>query len=109
MKYTVAVVDNKVVGVMTCVKCRNEKYKDFGEIQSLYVLKEYQGQGLGRSLIEEGKKLLKHQGYKEMIIECLKENPSCLFYKVMGGKEIEVIDSYTANQTLQCSVFNYQL
>lgn len=109
MKYSVVVINNKVVGVMTCINCRNEKYKDFGEIQSLYVLKEYQGQGIGKALIEEGKRLLKQKGYNEMIIECLKENPSCLFYKAMGGKEMEVIDSCIANQILQSAVFYFQI
>ena len=36
----VSIVDNKVVGFVSYGKSRNEKYKNYGEINAIYVLKE---------------------------------------------------------------------
>lgn len=40
--FYVAEVDNKIVGVLTYGKSRNDNYSSCGEINAIYVLSDYQ-------------------------------------------------------------------
>lgn len=63
------------------------------EIILLYVLKDFQGQGIGRKFFEISKDFLKRKGFDEFIISCNKYNKSAqLFYEKMGGEIIFVDD-----------------
>jgi len=58
-----------------------------GELYVLYLLKEAQGQGLGRQLFEKGRHNLIVNGIKDMYLWVFKDNPALAFYQHMGGKE----------------------
>ncbi|MGL5415508.1 MAG: GNAT family N-acetyltransferase [Clostridium sp.] len=66
-------------------KSRNELFADSAEINALYVLAGFQGEGIGRELLLEAMKNLKDMGYSSIIINCLQGNPAIEFYKKMGG------------------------
>ena len=81
----------KIVGFMTCGK----PYKPFRhyeqEIGLLYILKEYQRQGIGRGFFDVARKQVKKNGYKEFIVSVNSQNSNAIqFYRSMGG---EVIDT----------------
>lgn len=78
-------VDKKVVGFVNYGQSSDPDYPNCGEIIALYILSKYQGYGLGRLLVEEAKKELKKLGYNQMIIACLKGNPTNTFYEHIGG------------------------
>ena len=87
--YFVATVDDTVVGFTAfCSPCRNPDYADSGEIGALYCLKGYNGYGIGRALFEAAVKELVQRGYKTMIIDCLRGNPTLGFYEHLGGKVV---------------------
>ncbi len=87
--YIVATVDDTVVGFTAlCSPCRNPDYSDSGEIGALYCLKGYNGYGIGRALFEAAVKELVQRGYKTMIIDCLRGNPTLGFYEHLGGKVV---------------------
>lgn len=82
-------IDGKVVGFANYGKATDEEYSHCGEIFALYIISQYKGNGLGRKLVEEATSELKKMGYNEMLISCLKGNPSNEFYKHIGGKYIK--------------------
>lgn len=84
----VAEVDGKVVGMLGYGKSRNENYSDSGEIYSIYVLKDYQGFGIGKKLFMTGIKTLIDQGYDSMILNVLEGNKTLHFYEKYGGKNV---------------------
>lgn len=86
--FIVAVVDNTVVGFCTYGKARNGNFKNSGEIFALYVLKGFQGMGIGKTLFLAGVKELLSRGNISMIVNCLHDNPALRFYKRMGGEII---------------------
>ena len=87
--YFVATVDDTVVGFTAfCSPCRNPDYADSVEIGALYCLKGYNGYGIGRALFEAAVKELVQRGYKTMIIDCLRGNPTLGFYEHLGGKVV---------------------
>lgn len=68
---------------------RTGEYKDYkGEMYSIYILKNYQGQGVGRQLIHAVVCELIELGLHSMIVWVLKDNTSCHFYEKMGGKTV---------------------
>ena len=91
-KYFVAIHDGKVVGIMTAEKQSDETYKDYGEIGAIYVLKDYQGLGIGKNLFKIGFETLKSFGYKKAKLECLEGNKTINFYKKYLGKIDKTFD-----------------
>ena len=86
----VATNNNCIVGFMTCGK----PYKPFRhyeqEIGLLYILKEYQRQGIGRGFWDIARKQVKETGYEEFIVAVNSKNANAIsFYISMGGKIID--------------------
>ena len=90
--YYVAEIDNKVIGILHYKESQNEKYRDYGYLESIYVLEKYQGQGIGKELFKIAINGLKELGYNKMYLECLQGNKTINFYKKYSGKIIETID-----------------
>lgn len=85
----VAVDNNKIVGCMTC----GRPYKPFlhyqQEIGLLYILKEYQRQGIGKAFFDIARSQVRASGYSEFFVSVNKQNLNALrFYTSMGGKVI---------------------
>jgi len=83
----VACDNEQIVGFMTCGK----PYRPFGEygqeIGLLYILKEYQRQGIGKEFFCIARKLVAERGYKEFFLSVNKKNYDAQkFYLVMGGE-----------------------
>ena len=90
----VAIKDKKIVGIVSFGKAKSiDNGKKTGQIYSLYVLKEYQRQGIGKKLFLEAKNALNKQGYKKIIVTCIVQNPANEFYKKIGGEKIDTIKS----------------
>jgi GNAT superfamily N-acetyltransferase len=106
-KIYVASVDGKVVGIAIYGNARDDKYAGRGELYALYVLDEYQNMGIGRRLINAVKNDFCQNGYKNFIIACLSENPSCRFYEKMGGKKIDEKFCAIGGKNYKESIFDY--
>lgn len=59
-----------------------------GEVHTLYVLPDWQEQGLGRALLCGGFRALKRAGFASAFVWVLAQNPSRFFYEAMGGRQI---------------------
>jgi L-amino acid N-acyltransferase YncA len=92
----VAEDDNgQIIGFADGGSERTGDYKEFkGEMYSIYILKSYQGRGIGKRLIKAVVNELLKQDLNSMIVWVLKDNNSCNFYEKMGGK---VVDSKTVD------------
>lgn len=79
-------IDNKIVGFVKYSESKDKNFPGHGEINALYLLKEYKGKGYGKILFDKAKQELENMGYFKIIVGCLEENNSNEFYKHMGGK-----------------------
>lgn len=80
---------NKLIGYMDFgIPIR--PFKDYKqEIGLLYILKEYQGKGIGTELFDIAYNGIKSGGYKEFFVSCNKYNILAhKFYEKMGGIQI---------------------
>ncbi|MFE4523707.1 GNAT family N-acetyltransferase [Cytobacillus firmus] len=100
--------EGKNVGFSSGGKERSGKYKEYqGELSSIYILKEFQGQGIGKSLAKPVIKELGKLGINTMFVFVLEDNNSRLFYEAMGGKIIDKIEVEIAGKKLNELVYGW--
>ncbi len=91
----------EIVGFSTARRTRNNPLGD-GEIETLYVLDDYKGNGFGRSLLGASALYLAELGCASAFVWVLRENPARYFYAHLGGKQIaQSISRVGGNQTPQ--------
>lgn len=76
----------EIVGFATGGKSRSTEYPYDGELYAIYLLEEYQQQGIGRRLINSISNELKLLNYQSMIVWVLRDNPSKQAYEKLGAK-----------------------
>jgi ribosomal protein S18 acetylase RimI-like enzyme len=86
--FLVAECGRSIVGACVFGASRNEHYADAGELFALYVLKGFQGAGVGRTLFAAGRRELAKDGRRSVIVNCLAGNPALGFYQKMGGSVV---------------------
>ena len=92
----VVTADQKIVGVCTYGPARRPKYNGLGEVYSLYVLPEYQHQGIGQKLFQRALDIL-NQEFQDIYLIVLKNNlASRAFYELFG---FQSTDDLIADQT----------
>lgn len=101
--------DEVPVGVFSVCNSREEKYKAAGELACLYLLNKAKGSGYGRIMFEYAVNELKKAGHTNMVIFCLKDNPTNEFYKHMGGKLLFSKDRNIGGSDLIENVYYYDI
>ena len=91
-KYIVAKDDDRVIGILVYGYSKEEKYKEYGHLDAIYVLKDYQGLGVGKELFKIAVSGLIEMGYSKMQLECMQGNNTLNFYKKYLGVVNETID-----------------
>jgi GNAT superfamily N-acetyltransferase len=78
--------EGRIVGFVDGGKERSHPEKGIGEIYAIYLLKEFQMQGIGRKLFEAARQSLIEAGMKSMVVWVLDNSPNKRFYLSTGGK-----------------------
>lgn len=84
--HLVLLVDNNIVGFVGYSKARDQDLTDeYSEIQGIYILKEYHGNGFGRGLLTNAVTELNVKGFKKIILWVLDTNIKAIsFYERFG-------------------------
>lgn len=85
----VAEVGNEIVGFASGGKGRDPINGIEGELYAIYILKEYQGSGIGKALFQTIVQYLLSREIKSMFVWVLKDNPSRGFYIGLGGQKLK--------------------
>lgn len=87
----VACAQDKIIGFCDFGESRHPKFA-IGEIYSLYILPEYKGSGIGKSLILDAMKYLENCNLSPFFVTTLEVNlPARKFYEKLGFKAIDKI------------------
>ncbi|WP_273130840.1 GNAT family N-acetyltransferase [Metabacillus sp. HB246100] len=79
-----------VIGFASGGKERTGTYEQYeGELYAIYLLKQYQGRGIGNKLFQVLVNDLKTKEIQSMVVWVIAENSSRLFYEKMGGVPID--------------------
>lgn len=98
----------EIIGFSSGGKERTSQYPDYtGELYAIYILKEYQGNGIGKQLVKPIMEDLQKQSIFTMIVLVLEENSSRLFYEAIGGKKIDIIEIEIAGKALNELVYGW--
>jgi ribosomal protein S18 acetylase RimI-like enzyme len=84
----VAEADGQIVGFASGGAEREGDPEYKGELYAVYLLHEYQRQGIGRKLLDAIVGDLMRSGYETMLIWVLGVNPARFFYEASGGKAV---------------------
>lgn len=87
----VALDDDVPVGFVFYARTQNVVYNASAEIRSIYVLPEYQRQGIGTKLFEMAVDELKKIGFRSVIVDCPLDSNGIQFFLKMGGVKKEII------------------
>lgn len=88
--------NGRVIAFSGAGRCRTAEFNCDAELYALYLLKEFQGQGLGRKLfIHEAQTLIK-SGYKSFFVYVLQANPSVGFYRTFNPDKERVTSTTIA-------------
>ncbi len=79
----------------------SEDAKYIGELNTIYLLKEYQQQGIGKELVKLIVEWLAARQIYTMIVWVLADNPARAFYEKLGGK-------YLRSQPLELGQYTVQ-
>jgi ribosomal protein S18 acetylase RimI-like enzyme len=87
---TIVAVDarNQVLGFGSCGVQRDQRLPSGGEVFSIYVQPDQQGQGIGRQLLLSLFFRLVQNGFKGCVLWVLERNPSRFFYERLGGRVV---------------------
>lgn len=87
----VALDDDVIVGFVFYARTQNVVYNASAEIRSIYVLPEYQRQGIGTKLFKMAADELKKLGFRSVIIDCPLNSSGIHFFLKLGGEKKEII------------------
>jgi len=87
--YVVVNPQNQLIGFAKGKKYDHDDLPGYaGELNKLYLLSQYQRLGLGRKLIGLVANRFLDRGITSMVLFGDKNNPSCRFHEIMGGKRL---------------------
>ncbi|RXI96642.1 GNAT family N-acetyltransferase [Anaerobacillus alkaliphilus] len=98
----------EIIGFSSGGKERSGSYPGYdGELYAIYILQEYQGQGVGKKLVEPVVEELLSNGVSSMLVLVLEDNPSCRFYEALGAKKLDTIEVVIAGKKLSEAVYGW--
>ena len=108
----VYVAENKegeIIGFSSGGIERSGKYNGYeGELYAIYILKEYQGNGIGKALVQPVVKEITELGLNSMLVLVLEDNISRLFYESLGGKKIDTVEVEISGKKLSELVYGWE-
>lgn len=85
--------DGKIIGFSKGGKERSGNYSGYdGELYAIYILKEFQGKGIGSALVKPVVDEIKSMGLNSMLVLVLKDNISYKFYESLGARIIDTVE-----------------
>lgn len=92
--------DGTVVGFASAGRARRAGLGD-GEIETLYLLDDWQDRGVGRRLMRAAGAHLAAVGCRSVMLWVLRENPTQFFYRRLGGRPAAVETIRVAGQSME--------
>ena len=80
--------DGHIVGFISCGPQRDLNVDYEAELYAIYLLKSAQRLGLGRRLAQAATGQLFRDGFKNILVWVLENNPSRKFYEALGGQYV---------------------
>jgi len=83
---------DEIIGFATGGTRKTNSVPNATDLTSIYLLKEYQGLGIGKQLLKEVFAYFKQKGYKKVFVEVLAENKTRDFYEYYGAQYVNNVE-----------------
>lgn len=83
--------DGMIIGFGTASKRDTNTVERSGDLTSIYLLEDYQGQGIGKMMLKELFLHFKQLHYERIFVEVLEANKTRFFYEHYGAKLIQTV------------------
>lgn len=80
-----------IVGFGTAAKRETNTVERSGDLTSIYLFEDYQGQGIGKMLLKDLFLFFKHLDYERVFVKVLEDNNTRFFYEYYGAKLINTV------------------
>ncbi|MCM3172930.1 GNAT family N-acetyltransferase [Paenibacillus sp. MER 99-2] len=77
--------EGEIIGFADCWKRETNTIPDSGDLTSIYILDEYQGQGVGKELLKHLFFRFNSLGYQKIFVDVLEDNKTRFFYEYYGA------------------------
>lgn len=105
----VAVTDEgTIIGFGTASKRATNLVEKSGDLTSIYLLEEYQGQGIGKMLLKELFLHFKQLDYERIFVEVLEANETRYFYEYYGAELIKTVEIKIDGSLLKELVYEWK-
>lgn len=100
--------EGKIIGFASGGKRETNQVENSTDLTSIYILKEYQGKGIGKKLVEKLFAHFKELGYQKVFVEVLEDNKSKFFYEKMGAKFLKTTTIVIQGEELNLSIYEWE-
>ena len=110
-KTLICIGDDSFIGTSSFGKSRFEKFSDWGEIISIYLLPDYLGKGYGKILLQAVISELEKMGYKNIFLWVLRENirARCFYERFGFSRTDDYLDDNIGGKELQEIRYIYKI
>ena len=98
-----------VLGVTSGGRCRDREFAGAGEVFTLYVAPDHQGQGYGKALLQAILDALHYTKHDDAMLLVLADNHARFFYEAMGGTRVAERHACLWGATLKEVAYQWRL
>lgn len=99
--------EGQIVGFADAWKRETNVLESSSDLTSIYLLEEYQGQGIGKKLFKELFEYFKQLGYGKIFVEVLEENKTRYFYEYYGAKLVKTVQIKIGEKILNELIYEW--
>lgn len=99
--------EGEIVGFADCGKRLTNQIDHSGDLTSIYILEEYQGQGIGKQLIHQLFLQFEKLGFNRVFVEVLADNKTRFFYEYYGAKLLKTEKIKIGGMNLSLLVYEW--
>ncbi|ALS78541.1 N-acetyltransferase family protein [Planococcus kocurii] len=100
--------DGIIVGFGTAAKRKSNTVERSGDLTSIYLFEDYQGQGIGKMLLKDLFLFFKHLDYERVFVEVLEDNKTRFFYEYYGAKLIDTVQLKIGGTVLNELIYEWE-
>lgn len=99
--------DGQIIGFGTAATREENNVENSSDLTSIYLLEEYQGEGIGKALFTALFRHFTQSGYDKVFVEVLEENKTRHFYEYYGVSLVKTVQIKIGGEVLNELIYKW--